>query len=80
MKYTKNSSLFIFHKDWQIRKFCQQLAETPEVVQELETLQEQGALDNYRQGKDAEKQGGAEKPPNPAPIRAPDKKFKKGIN
>jgi hypothetical protein len=55
-RYTSNSSLFIFHKDWTIRKICQQLAESPEVLKELDKMIEKGGLDTYHKGSDSDKE------------------------
>jgi len=56
------------------------MAETPEVVLELETLQEQGGIDSYHQGgSDSGKTGGAAPSERP-PIRVQDKKSKNPIN
>ena len=47
IKYVKNSSLFFFHKDSRVRRMCMQLAETPEVLIELEKQEKEGNLDDY---------------------------------
>jgi len=51
--YFKKSSLYIFHVDWKIRRFCLQMAETPENLAEFEKMEKEGLLDNYVGGSES---------------------------
>lgn len=51
--YSSNSSLFLFHKNSAIRKFCMTLAESAENIKAVKEMEQSGALENYQQGSDS---------------------------
>lgn len=46
-EYIKYSSIFLFHKDNSLRRFCMSLAETPENLLEFAKAEKEGRLSNY---------------------------------
>jgi hypothetical protein len=47
MRHARFSSMFIFHKDNTLRKFCMSIAESPENLVEFTKLDKEGKLESY---------------------------------